>query len=66
MKKKDSKTQVFQFDKYMDDLLKREKAARQKFQEMKGPYTETPQMKRNKMNRELPSNRTVVDTKNEK
>tara|TARA_Y100000592_G_scaffold24697_1_gene38681 strand:+ start:3186 stop:3380 length:195 start_codon:yes stop_codon:yes gene_type:complete len=51
------------FDKFMDDLLKRQEASRKKFEEMKGPYKETPQMKRNKMIREKPMNRIVVDTK---
>jgi len=55
------------FDKFMNDLLKRQDASRKRFKEMKGPYKETPQMKRNKMIREKPLNRVVVDTtKNEK
>ena len=47
------------FDKFMDDLLKRQEASRKKFEEMKGPYKETPQMKRNKMIRENNFLRTV-------
>ncbi|MDB4337494.1 hypothetical protein OAA09_00590 [bacterium] len=56
----------FQFDKFMNDIVKREDAAREHIKDYAEGHAELPQRKYNKLYRELPQNRVVYRPKNKK
>ena len=67
MSKKDQKNAPNPFDKFMNDLEKREQAKKDQRIIKRGYYTqETPQQKYDRLYRELPANRIVTGKKNDK
>ena len=46
------------FDKFMEDITRREEEARQRHQEYVDSHKENPQLERNRLYRELPQNKT--------
>tara|TARA_R100000734_G_C3252562_1_gene53652 strand:- start:210 stop:404 length:195 start_codon:yes stop_codon:yes gene_type:complete len=49
--------QNFEFDKFMQDITKREEEKRKKLEEYAREHSNTPQRKYNELYRELPQNR---------
>jgi len=53
------KTQKTQFDKFIDDQIRRQEENKKRMQEIVGTGKDTPQQTYNKLYRERPQNRTV-------
>lgn len=53
------KTQKTQFDKFIDDQIRRQEEIKKRKQEIVGTGKDTPQQTYNKLYRERPQNRTV-------
>jgi hypothetical protein len=47
------------FDKFMEDIVRREDEKREKQKKYAEEHTDTPQRRYNKLYRELPQNRTI-------
>ena len=56
----------FKFDKFMDDIVKREDAAREHTKEYAEGHAELPQREYNRLYRERPQNRIVYRPTNKK
>ena len=56
----------FHFDKFMNDIVKREEAAKEKIKEYAEGHAELPQRKYNRLYRERPQNRVVYRPKTTK
>ena len=67
MSNKNQKNSPNPFDKFMNDLEKRQQVKKEQIINKRGYYTqETPQQKYNRLYRELPVNRIVTGNKNDK